>query len=260
LKDLDKINPSIAKPKSLGSVGAFAPLIISACSVALADGAAPHIPFSQNPLSVFCLGMTITSLLFMLIPRIMNWDWQTKYFGIALLYVAVFALPGWISLLCIVFYGKLPLWISLGYLGINVVLTFWWCRRFVLLYRQIAHDPKLWGCIYIEDSDAVYYTQKGDAWLLEKKFKFEQFPSNTFVGTAMALAFLLIPFMGSVTQFVGVPFTHIFLVVAWLPINLMALGFGTRGLLIYYYYPWKIKRQTGKNVYVDMTSPSPYCK
>lgn len=260
MRNLDAINPSIAKPKSLGSIGALVPLILSASCVTLADGAAPHIPFNQNPLSIFCLGVVILSLLFLFIPRIFNWGWQAKYFGIPLFYVGSLALVGWIPILCIVLYGKLPLWFTLAYLGINIGLTYWWCNRFIIIFKNIYDDPKLHNCLYVEEQDAVYYMQKGDVWLLEKKFKFSQFPSNIFLISAMIIAFLLVPFMGVLTQLIGVPFTHIFLAVALVPINLFALGFTTKSILGFYYYPWKIKRQTGKDVYVDMASTSPSCK
>lgn len=70
----------------------------------------------------------------------------------------------------------------------------------------------------------------------------------------MALAFLMAPFASSLAHFVGIPFIHIFLTVAGLPITLMCLGLAVRGYLIFYYYPWMLKRTTGKEVYVLMAA------
>ena len=90
--------------------------------------------------------------------------------------------------------------------------------------------------------------------MLEEKLKFNQTPTAMMFIGPMAMAFLLVLFIGPITRVVGVPFTHIFLAVGGVPIVLWALGATTRGFLIFYYFPWKLKRATGKNVYVDMAS------
>jgi hypothetical protein len=193
----------------------------------------------------------------MLIPRIMNWDWKCKYFGAPALYIASLALMGWVPLFSIVLYGKFPLWISLGYFGLNISLTYWWCRRFVHILRRIYDDPELRRILYVEEQDAVYFMRSGDARLFEERFKFKQLPTSYFFVVPIALAFCILPFIRPISEAVGVPFTQILLAIACIPVNLFALGFATKGFLVYYYYPWKIKRQTGKDVYVDMASPSP---
>jgi hypothetical protein len=82
-----------------------------------------------------------------------------------------------------------------------------------------------------------------------------QVPSIIIFIAPMVIAFLLTPFMSSVTHWVGMPFTYVFLAVSAIPINLLCLGVATKGFLIFYYYPWKIKRLTGKTVFVDMATP-----
>lgn len=89
---------------------------------------------------------------------------------------------------------------------------------------------------------------------MEKKFKVKQFPSNIVVLVSLGLAFLLIPFFGSVKHLVGLPFPYTFLTIASLPVTMMVLGITARGYLVFYYYPWKIKKETGKDVYVDMVT------
>jgi hypothetical protein len=43
------------------------------------------------------------------------------------------------------------------------------------------------------------------------------------------------------------------------PLNLMFLGLSTKGWLVFYFYPSKIKRETNKPVYVDISSRPPKC-
>jgi hypothetical protein len=170
------------------------------------------------------------------------------------------ALIGWIPILCIVIYSKLSLWFSLGYVGVNIALTVWWCRRFVVFFRRVYADQNLWANLYVEEPDAVYYMQTYDKWLFEKKFKFPLNPSISSFIAPIVFAILLIPFTATVSVWVGLSFMYIFLALTAIPLSLLSLGWATKGYLVYYYYPWKIKRQTGKNVYVDMASPSPNCK
>ena len=257
MRDLDAINPQIARPNTLTSYLFFLPFFAGLGGWALADGAAPNVPFNDNPIAVFSIGLLLLSLLLAPVPWLFKWDWRSRYFGSGLFLLGAFALTGLIPLLCIVVYGRLPRWVSWGFLLFEVGLIVWWCRRFVLLYRRISADTELWKRIYVEESDVVYYLQRADKWAMEEKFKFAQMPSSMLMLLPMIIAFLLVPFMSSVTRFVGVPFTHVFLTIAGIPIVLLCLGLATRGYLIFYYYPWKIKRATGKNVYVDMASWPP---
>jgi hypothetical protein len=255
LRNLDAINPPIAKPQTFVSIQAILPFIMGATGLALADGAAPTVPFMENPLSVFSLCLLLLSVLLAPIPWLFKWGWQVKYFGVTCFHGGSCALMGWTPMLSIVLYGKLPPAISLAFLGFNIALTIWWCRRFVLFFRRIHDNQSLWNHLYVEEQDAVYYAQKYDKWLFEKKFKFAQIPSNFFCVSAILIAFSLVPFMNTVTRLVGVPFTHIFLAVGMVPINLIFLGMATKVFLIYCHYPWKIKCQTGKTVFIDMATP-----
>ena len=127
----------------------------------------------------------------------------------------------------------------------------YWCRRFVVYYRRVFFDGDR-HLLYEENDDAIYYLQQGDKTLFEKKRKLDQLPSNLAFVLFTGLAFLMAPFASSLVRFVGIPFIHIFLTVAGLPITLMCLGLAVRGYLIFYYYPWHLKRMTGKDVYVLM--------
>jgi hypothetical protein len=129
-----------------------------------------------------------------------------------------------------------------------------WCRRFTALYKKIFNSDELRACLYQEESDAVYYLQRGDKYLLEKKYKFRQFPSGwQFVG-CLLLSFLLVPFGGTASSVIGVPFANLFLLIGGFPVSLMCVGLAVRGWLVFFFYPCKIRRTTGKRVYVDMTA------
>ena len=64
----------------------------------------------------------------------------------------------------------------------------------------------------------------------------------------------MVPIMNEISAFIGIPFVHIFLLVAMLPVSCMSIGLSVRGYLIFYLYPAQIKRATGKEVYVDLVS------
>lgn len=157
----------------------------------------------------------------------------------------------WLS---IVFFSNLPGWIRLLLLGAYSASVVFWCRRFVVYYRQVFFDGNLRRFLYEENDDAIYYLQQGDKTLFEKTLKLDQVPPNLVFVLFMGLAFLMTPFASKLTRLVGIPFIHIFLTVAGLPITLMCLGLAVRGYLIFYYYPWQLKRTTGKEVYVLMAT------
>lgn len=227
---------------------------MSAMGWALATGAAPTVAYEDNALAVFSVRLLIASLIFTPLPWLLRWDWKTWYFGSGVFALASVPLMQVVPLLCIFLYGDLPRGLSWSLLLLEVGLIGWWCARFVRIYRRIFADPDLWKKIYVEENDVIYYLQDVDKWVLEKKLRFNQSPTAVMFVVPMAFAFLLVPFMGPVTRFVGVPFTHIFLAIGGISISLLCLGLAMRSLLIFYYFPWKLKRATGKNVYVDMAT------
>lgn len=164
-------------------------------------------------------------------------------------------LIGIVPWLSIVFFSNLPLWTRLVLFGAYSVSIVFWCRRFVVYYRHVFVNGDLRRFLYEENEDAIYYLQQNDKTLLEKKRKLDQIPDNRTFVVFMALAFLMTPFASSLARSLGIPFIHIFLTVAGLPITLMCLGLAVRGYLIFYYYPWQLKRITGKDTYVLMAIP-----
>jgi hypothetical protein len=110
--------------------------------------------------------------------------------------------------------------------------------------------------LFEEDSDAIYYMRKSDNFLLEKHFKFSQMPRDRDFVLFIILALLTIPIMDAASSFIGVPFVHIFLMIAMLPVSWMSIGLAFRAYLIFYFYPMRIKKATGKSIYVDLGSPN----
>jgi hypothetical protein len=137
--------------------------------------------------------------------------------------------------------------------------NFFWCRKFFVIYAKTFSDEVLRSAIYEEESDAVYYMRRGDEFLLEKYFKFSQMPRDRYFLLFIVIAFLMIPLMKQVRALIGVPFVHSFLLVAMLPVSWMSIGFAVRGFLIFYMYPARIKKTTGKEVYVDLAN-TPRCR
>jgi hypothetical protein len=247
----------MVKPLRIASGGAIIPLTLSALSILLARNAAPDVPFNHNP--VCLLGALVAILAFgmLLIPRLFKWGWESKYYGASLFNLGSITLIFLSPYLCLVIYGKLSLTMRAAIFFSGLIAHILWCRRFVIFYRTVKNTEAS-QMIYQEDTDAVYYMQQVDKYVMEKEFNFHQFPSGRYFLLFGALAFFMIPFMGSIISVTGVPFMHAFFIVGTIPISLMAAGISTRAWLIFYYYPMKIKSVTGKKVYVDMSASAPF--
>ena len=221
---------------------------------ALAEGAAPWLPLHDNHLEIIALGIAGLAIAMLPISLLLKWNWETKYFGAGLLSLASGSIINIYPILCIALYSSLPKSICCALVLLNVILTTNWCYRFVNFYRSIYYDKDLFDYIYNEEASAVYYLQQADNQVIDKIFKFNQFPSSRFFISSFAIAFALTPFATLLSRFIGVPFTHIFLAIAATPLSLMFLGLSTKMWLVYYFYPIKIRKKTNKPVYVDMSS------
>jgi hypothetical protein len=221
---------------------------------ALASGAAPSLPLHNNYLEVFGLSLIACAVVAFPAPYIFRWDWEAKYFGAGLLPFASGSVLGVYPVLCIALYSSLTLPVCIALILTQGILITHWCNRFVKIYRNIYNDKTLFNYIYTEESTAVYYLQQADKKVIDKLFKFQQFPSSRFCIISLFFAFALIPFAGSLSRLTGIPFIHIFLAIGATPLNLMFLGLSTRMWLVFYFYPMKIRKETNKPVYVDMSS------
>lgn len=230
------------------------PFILGIVSLPLTFSAAPSRTLLDNFLAIFCVALSVIASFLMFIPRLFQWDWRSRYFGTPLLCLGTMGLIGIVPWLSIVFFSSLPLWIRLLLFGIYSGVIVFWCQRFVVFYRHIFFDADLRGLLYEEHDDVIYYLQQGDKTLFEQKLKLDQFPPDGMFVLSIGLAFLMTPFASGLARSVGIPFVHIFLTVAGLPIAVMCLGLAVRGYLIFYYYPWQLKRTTGKEVYVLMSA------
>lgn len=233
------------------------PLVMGCGAWALAAGAAPEQTLRENYLALLGLGIASAAIIALPVPYIFRWNWETKYFGAGMLSLSSSSIVGVYPILCIAQYSSLPKFVCLIFVSLESFLIIWWCLRFVNIYKIIYCEKKLFYSIYTEESSAVYYSQQTDKKIIEKILKFEQFPDSKYFIFSGFAAFSLIPFATSLSQFIGLPFIHIFLAVFATPLNLMFLGLTTRGWLVFYFYPMKIKRQTNKPVYVDMSSQPP---
>jgi hypothetical protein len=254
LKKLDQINPKMAKPEKILPIGAILPFMLGGMCWVLASEVTPNVPFLQDPLSMFCVLSMIMGCFLVVAPKMFKWDWKSRYFGFGVICVGSTSLPGVISWLCIVFYSHLPLLVRYFLFLSYGAIVIWWCWRFVLYYQPVMLAAHLHSKIYSEDDDAVYYLQKNDTWLLNNRYRFRQLPPNIFFVTMSLLGFLSFPFARNVFSVTGIPVIHIFMAISFSPIVLLSLGLMTRGYLIYYHYPRKIKRKTGKEVYIDMAT------
>jgi hypothetical protein len=226
---------------------------------ALASGAAPEEPIHENYLALFGLGIASIAIISLPIPYIFRWNWETKYFGAGILSLSSASIIGLYPILCIAQYSSLSFLVRFSLVLLEGTLIIRWCLRFAKIYKIIYDDKRLFHYIYTEDLSAVYYSQRADKKIIGRVLKFRQFPDSRYFIVSGLVAFSLMPFATPVSQFIGIPFIHIFLAVFATPLNLMFLGLSMQGWLVFYFYPMKIKNATNKPVYVDISSQPPKC-
>lgn len=258
VRNLDFSNPAVFKPSRFAAMAAALPFLLALICLPLASSVAPAIAFSENPITIALFVILAVSAVMMVLPLIFKWGWQTKYFGVLLLYVGSVGLIGFVPCLCVAFYGKTGWGVKISPLILYLVFHYVWCRRFTAIYGSATSVAKLRGLIYQEEEDAVYYMRRGDSLLLERELKFIQIPPNRYFFISVLTAFLLISVNAEARATFGVPFFHVFLMVSMLPVSLACVGLAFRGLLIFYFYPLKIEKTTGKRVYVDMSGKSEF--
>jgi hypothetical protein len=260
LKNLDLLNPAMAQPRTFSSTIAILPFLLGLICIPLAFAAAPSMPFQENLLALICAAQSVIALFLMVIPRLFHWDWRAKFFGVSLLYIGSTALLGVIPLLGVVMFSDVAVALRLLLVATYSLSVIVWCRRFVIYYRKVFADTTLRGEIYLEEHDAIYYLQQGDKRQCDKTARIAQFPPNLLFAIFTVLAMCTVPYAGRISNWAGISYINFFLAIAGFPIVLMCLGLGVRGYLIYYYYPWILKRATGKDVYVLMARLSDFTK
>jgi hypothetical protein len=259
LRNLDRINPGFLKPSKLAVISTFILISLTLLSVPLADGAAPDTPAVENPILIFIFLVLGISSLLTIASVVFRWGWKAKYYGFSFLSFASVSYLGLVPCVAIMLYGSTPYWVRAMIILLYGGSSFLWCRKFTILYEQAFNNEILRSSIYEEESDAVYYMRRGDEFLLKNYFNFSQMPRDRYFLACIVVGLLMVPLMTPVRRFVGLPFVHIFLLIAMLPVTWMSIGFAVRGFLIFYKYPAKIKRATGKDVYVDLaTKPQRY--
>lgn len=256
MRNLNLTNPEIFRPARIASIGALIPVFFATLGITLANSAAPATPLFKNPIILLNCLVLITASILVFLPRLNNWGWNTKHFGVSLFNISSITLICLTPCLCIVFYSTLSAPIRILIFITCVAAHVIWCRRFIKIYKKVSGDSSIVSIIYEEEHDAIYYMQKIDKYILDKKYKFIQIPKGRYFIASNIFSFILLGFISLVKTTVGVPFIHVFLLINSLPISIMAAGLATKSWLVFYYYPSIIKRNTSKDIYVDMSSNS----
>lgn len=255
MRNLHEINVITKSTRHIFLISLIISIFMGCGAWALASGVTTNPPHDKNNLEIFAIAIILISILSLPLSFSFQWTWETKYFGLGLFPFSTGALMGIYPLLCIVLYSSLPIFIRIIIATIQFTLIIKWCKRFFDIYKKIYHNNNLFSHIYEIESDAVYFSQRADQDVLSRIFKFQQFPRSPVFITFLAISLCLAPYSLEISQFLGVPFIHIFLAIAATPLNLLFLGLCTKMWLVYYFYPMKIKRNSGMSVYVDMSSP-----
>lgn len=257
MRNLDSINPKEMKPSKFVGICACLPLLLGLISLPLAYGAVPYIPLADNHVAQLLFLVSGGSIVLALVSLVCQWDWKIQYYGLSLLFGSSISIFAIVPLLVLMTYGTAPTlaktFVFWFYVGSHVS----WCRKFAVLYKDVFDNELLRKIMYQEEADAVYYLRRGDQYLLDKYYEFTQIPRAWIFAVFTALALALVPVMGEVRAFTGIPFAHVFLLVGMLPVSWMSFGFAVRGFLVCYFYPAKIRTATGKDVYVDIVGKHP---
>ncbi|WP_155640085.1 hypothetical protein [Burkholderia territorii] len=125
----------------------------------------------------------------------------------------------------------------------------WWCISFARIYKKIYVDRVLFQSLYIDAGDFYVMTPARDSRLIERRLKFNQ----------MRPAYLLIPIMPLVSlsfvlerilePVIGFGGFWTFAAFIAIPLSMIFNGLLVKGGLMYFYYPAKLTRSTGKPVY-----------
>lgn len=254
MRNLDTINPALLRPSRFGSISACIVLMLALVSAPLAYGGAPKVPFFENLVILLLSAVLAIAMILALLSAVFRWGWKAQYYGFSFLCAVGISFLGIVPFLVAVLYGKAPYWVKLIIMLVYGGSHYFWCRKFTAVYKNIFNNENLRSAIYEEEGDAVYYMRRGDEFLLDKHYRFSQTPRDWHFVIFIVIALLMAPMMKAISTFLGIPFVHIFLLVAMLPVSWMGIGFAVRGFLIFYLYPAKIKRATGKDVFVDLAS------
>lgn len=257
MRDLDSINPAFMKPSKFSRVGALLLFLLACICIPLAYGPVPDVPLLQNPIVLLLIFMVAGSIVLFVIPSMSKWGWKTQYFGFTSLCIGSCSFLTIVPCLVLFLYGKGSYSLNLFVLMFYIITHVLWCRRFFVIYGHLYANEELRGIVYQEESDAVYYLQRGDKYLLENLYKFAQIPRGPYFVIFMLIAFFMIPVMDEIKHLLEIPFAHIFLIIGMLPLSWMCIGLAVRGYLIFYWYPAKVKKSTGKDVYVDLVGNCP---
>jgi hypothetical protein len=183
-----------------------------------------------------------------------KWNWGTYYYGACVFGIASIGALGIYPILSIVFYSSLPIILRLLVLLMEMGIIVWWCRRFVKIYDLIDRDKSLFCCLYVEDAGVFYLNMQGDKYVLEGRLRFAQFPQGRFFMMSLCAGVIVLYFFREVTNFLGIPFVHLFWAAIFAPYPAAFFGLATKVWLICYRYPRRTRACTGKLTYVDMAS------
>lgn len=257
MRNLEDSNPKEMRPSKFTSFGAGVSMVLALICLPLADGAAPNITFLNNKVVQLLFIVMVASFMLSAISIFFRWGWKIEYFGSSMICIASVSLFAIVPLLSLMIYGTSSTWFKGGVLLIYIASHIWWGRKFFVIYREIFNDASRRQIIYEEEPDAIYYNRNGDSYLLEKNYKFSQIPPDRYFVIFLVLAFMLLPIISTAKAFAGLPFAHVFLLVAMLPVSWMSIGVAFRGFLVCYFYPAKLRNFTGKNIYVDLIYKHP---
>lgn len=253
MRDLDTINVMARSSKFAFTITLPLPLIMGIFAFGLADGAAPNTPLSKNYLEIFSISLMALSLAAIPIPHIFQWNWEAKYVGALMFQMTSTSIIGIYSVLCIAQYSTLPFFWRILITIIFSLIIIRWILKITDDYTNLYLDKDIIFYVYEEEPDAVYYLKQADQ-EISKKFKLDPYPNSKYSLIFFISAFLMVPFASNISNFFGIPFTHIFLAIFFIPLDLMFIGIGTKMYLAYFFYPNKIKRLLKKPVYADLTS------
>lgn len=256
MRDLDAINHST--PRSLLATSAVAPMFMGLVIMAVIDDR-PYDRSFDDPAMQFAAGMVGAGIVMLALAFVYRWTWQTRHIGVAFLNLLVLSSTSLVPALWIsIDSGLSAPWRAL-LAQVVVAAHLLYGRRTLQDCRKIAADDTLFGLLYQEDEEAVYFLRKVQARFREQLFQEKKVARSRLDIGLSAAAVALAVVLATLADIQDLPAVPILGAIGCLPLSVWILCVVLRGWMFHVWYPLQIRRRTGKHVYLDQgTWPRDY--
>lgn len=183
-----------------------------------------------------------------------KWSWRAEQHGLLAFVMMGFAYFMLSSYLGIVIFS--PAHPTFRALMLVILLAYhgWWISRVVRWYGRAWHDDSLRNLIYVERSDHIVYLREGERNVRER-LGVQFFPSNWTLVSTFLLGLGTYFARDNLTRYFDASWVPIAFAIWGLSLSVFVTTMVTSSVMTCFVFPSRLRRQTGKHVYVDLLSP-----